>query len=69
MILFFRIAVIYSFFTVTLSIYHLVINPINIGVFRLKLPASNLASNLLLQGSTERNYLLKNVKNLSFLDV
>ena len=26
-------------FTVTLSIYHLVINPTNIGVFRLKLPA------------------------------
>ena len=70
-------------FTVTLSIYHLVFNPTNIGVLRLKLRAGTqmvhhsenfsvntmkkyFASNLLSQGSNERDYLLKDVKSSVF---
>ena len=80
--LFFRIGNLV--FTVTLSIYHSVINATNIGVFRLKLPVGAqigcttpkifllipwkkyFSSNLLSQGSHERDFLLKDVKNSVF---
>ena len=65
-------------FTVTLSIYRLVINLFNAGGFRLKLPQActenisintidkNFASNLLFQGSIEQNYLSDNKKISGF---
>ena len=68
-------------FTITLSIYRLVFNLTNTGVFRLKLPrdarkifllipwAKIFASNLLFQGNIEQNYLSNNIKNLSFCGV
>ena len=55
-------------FTVTLSVYLLVINPTNAGVSRLIL-REGAQSGAPLRESIEQDYLSKNVKKISFWGV